>query len=42
MLRNETDCLVFIEVKTRSSEEWGRPASAIECRAPPAVDPRGA
>jgi putative endonuclease len=24
------DCLVFIEVKTRSSEEWGRPASAVD------------
>jgi putative endonuclease len=24
------DCLVFVEVKTRSSEEWGRPASAID------------
>jgi putative endonuclease len=23
------DCLVFIEVKTRSSEEWTRPASAV-------------
>lgn len=26
----ERDCLVFIEVKTRSSEEWGRPASAVD------------
>jgi putative endonuclease len=26
----ERDCLVFVEVKTRSSEEWGRPASAID------------
>ena len=24
------DCLVFIEVKTRSSEEWGRPAAAVD------------
>ena len=23
------DCLVFIEVKARSSEEWGRPAAAV-------------
>ena len=23
------DCLVFIEVKARSSETWGRPASAV-------------
>jgi putative endonuclease len=25
-----TDCLVFIEVKTRSSEEWVRPAAAVD------------
>jgi putative endonuclease len=25
----DADCLVFVEVKTRSSEEWGRPASAV-------------
>ena len=24
------DCLVFVEVKTRSSEEWTRPASAVD------------
>jgi putative endonuclease len=23
-------CLVFVEVKTRSSEEWGRPAAAVD------------
>lgn len=26
----ERDCLVFIEVKTRSSEEWTRPAAAVD------------
>src|SRR5436190_5266612 len=26
----EQDCLVFIEVKTRSSEEWVRPAAAVD------------
>lgn len=26
------DCLVFIEVKTRSSEEWTRPAAAVDAR----------
>ena len=25
----EKDCLVFVEVKTRSSEEWMRPAAAV-------------
>jgi putative endonuclease len=25
----ERDCLVFVEVKTRSSEEWMRPAAAV-------------
>jgi putative endonuclease len=24
------DCLVFVEVKTRSSEEWSRPADAVD------------
>ena len=24
------DCLVFVEVKTRSSEDWGRPAAAVD------------
>ena len=24
------DCLVFVEVKTRSSEEWTRPAAAVD------------
>jgi putative endonuclease len=26
------DCLVFAEVKSRSSEEWTRPASAVDAR----------
>src|ERR1700733_4592205 len=25
----DQDCLVFIEVKTRSSEDWARPAAAV-------------
>jgi len=30
--RNETDCLVFVEVKTRSDESWTRPAAAVNAR----------
>ncbi len=26
------DCLVFVEVKTRSSESWARPAAAVNAR----------
>jgi putative endonuclease len=26
----ERDCLVFVEVKTRSSEDWMRPAAAVD------------
>ena len=26
----DADCLVFIEVKTRSSETWNRPAAAVD------------
>ena len=26
----ENDCLVFVEVKTRSSEDWMRPAAAVD------------
>ncbi len=26
------ECLVFVEVKTRSSEEWTRPAAAVDAR----------
>ena len=28
----ERDCLVFVEVKTRSSEDWVRPAAAVNAR----------
>jgi len=28
----DADCLVFTEVKTRSSEEWTRPAAAVNAR----------
>jgi putative endonuclease len=30
LVMRDKDCLVFIEVKARSSEEWGRPASAVD------------
>jgi putative endonuclease len=26
------DCLVFVEVKTRSNEDWTRPAAAVDAR----------
>ena len=26
------DCLVFVEVKTRSAEDWTRPAAAVDAR----------
>jgi putative endonuclease len=29
LIFRDQDCLVFIEVKARSSEEWGRPAAAV-------------
>jgi putative endonuclease len=29
LIFRDADCLVFIEVKTRSSEEWSRPAAAV-------------
>jgi putative endonuclease len=29
---NETNCLCFIEVKARSSEEWTRPAASVDAR----------
>ncbi len=28
----DNDCLVFVEVKSRSSEDWTRPASAVDAR----------
>jgi putative endonuclease len=28
----DQDCLVFTEVKTRSSEDWTRPAAAVDAR----------
>ena len=28
----DRDCLVFVEVKTRSSEDWTRPAAAVNAR----------
>jgi putative endonuclease len=32
LIFREDDCLVFIEVKTRSSEDWTRPAAAVDAR----------
>jgi putative endonuclease len=29
LIFRDDDCLVFAEVKTRSSEDWGRPAAAV-------------
>ncbi|MGD0260640.1 MAG: YraN family protein [Verrucomicrobiota bacterium] len=29
LIFRDQDCLVFVEVKTRSSEEWVRPAAAV-------------
>ena len=28
----DADCLVFVEVKSRSSEDWTRPAAAVDAR----------
>lgn len=28
----DAECLIFIEVKTRSSEDWTRPAAAVDAR----------
>jgi putative endonuclease len=30
LVLRDGDCLVFAEVKTRSSEEWNRPAAAVD------------
>lgn len=30
LVMRDQDCLVFIEVKARASEEWGRPAAAVD------------
>lgn len=32
LIFREADCLVFVEVKTRSSEAWTRPAAAVNAR----------
>jgi putative endonuclease len=32
LIFRDGDCLVFIEVKTRSSEGWSRPAAAVNAR----------
>jgi putative endonuclease len=32
LIFRDADCLVFVEVKTRSSEEWSRPADAVDAR----------
>ena len=30
LVLRDGDCLIFVEVKTRTSEEWGRPATAVD------------
>jgi len=32
LIFRDDDCLVFVEVKTRSSEDWTRPAAAVDSR----------
>lgn len=32
IIAKEDDTLVFVEVKTRQSQQWGRPAEAVENR----------
>ena len=32
LIFRDQDCLVFVEVKTRSSESWTRPAAAVNLR----------
>ena len=31
-IESAADCLVFVEVKTRSSEDWTRPAASVDTR----------
>ena len=32
LIFRDNDCLVFVEVKARSSEDWTRPAAAVDAR----------
>ena len=32
LIFRDADCLVFVEVKTRSAENWTRPAAAVDAR----------
>ncbi|MBA4148105.1 MAG: YraN family protein [Verrucomicrobia bacterium] len=32
LIFRDDDCLVFVEVKTRSSEDWTRPAAAVNAK----------
>ncbi len=32
LIFRDHDCLVFVEVKARSSEDWSRPAAAVDAR----------
>jgi len=32
LIFRDGDCLVFVEVKTRSSEDWTRPAASVDAR----------
>jgi putative endonuclease len=32
LIFRDADCLAFVEVKTRSSEDWTRPAAAVDAR----------
>lgn len=32
LIFRDRDCLVFVEVKTRSTEGWSRPAAAVDAR----------